>query len=102
MLKGWSPFLLASVLIFVVRAAGARPAADLRVAQAADARASTGRAIACRPWFPRRRRKTAIADLNLLALPGTAVFAGGAIAAMMLGMRRRRDRCRSSAGRSSD
>ncbi len=42
------------------------------------------------PVVPQPAPEAAIADLNVVSLPGTAVFAGGALAAMILGMRMRR------------
>jgi lactate permease len=38
------------------------------------------------PVVPSPTPEEAVADLNLLALPGTAVFAGGALAALWLGL----------------
>jgi lactate permease len=84
-LKGWSPFLLASVFIFLA-------------AQPAVSRHLTFPALKMpMPWLhqavlrvppvvPSPSPEEAVADLNLLALPGTAVFAGGALAALWLGL----------------
>ena len=74
-LKGWSPFALASVLIFTAGVPAFEPSAHVRRPQASDARTAQPRdpdAAGRAPPPP----KAAIADLNLIALPGTAVFAG--------------------------
>jgi lactate permease len=84
-LKGWSPFLLASVLIFLwgMPAVGGklsleswkRPMPLLHKA-----------VVRVPPVVPAPTPEDAVADLNLPATPGTAVFLGGVLAALLLGM----------------
>jgi lactate permease len=84
-LKGWSPFLLASVLIFV----WAQP----RVAGYLNANAlkrpvpSLHRAVLrVPPVVPEPAPEDAIADLNIVSLPGTAVLLGGILSGLILGL----------------
>jgi lactate permease len=84
-LKGWSPFLLSSLFIFVA----AQPAVakvlsfpGLKVPMPGLHRA----VYRVPPVVPAPTPEDAIADLNLIALPGTAVLAGGVLAALGLGM----------------
>jgi lactate permease len=84
-LKGWSPFLLASVFIFVwglpavgrhlSREGWKRPVPYLHRA-----------VLRVPPVVPSPTPEEAVADLNVLALPGTAVFAAAVVAALALGM----------------
>jgi lactate permease len=85
-LKGWSPFLVASAFIFLWSLpplarhlswpSWKRPVPALHRA-----------VIRVPPVVPTPTPDEAIADLNVLALPGTAVFLGAVIAALLLGMR---------------
>ena len=84
-LKGWSPFLLASVLIFV----WAQP----RVAHYLNADALKRpmpslhlAVLRVPPVVPEPTPEVAIADLNVISLPGTAVLLGAVLAALILGM----------------
>jgi lactate permease len=84
-LKGWSPFLLASAFIF----AWARP--ELSRFLVSDSLKQPmpllHRAVVrVPPVVPEPAPEDAIADLNFLALPGTAVFLGAVLAAIVLGM----------------
>jgi lactate permease len=88
-LKGWSPFLLASVFIFVT----AQPAVvkalsfpDLKLPVPGLHRA----VMRIPPVVPAPTPEDAFADLNLLALPGTSVLAGGVLSALGLGLSPRR------------
>jgi lactate permease len=84
-LKGWSPFLLVSLLIFL----WARPEVS---------RAVTFKALQqpvpylhqailrMPPVVPEATPEDAIADLNVLAVPGTAVFLSAVLAGLVLGM----------------
>jgi lactate permease len=84
-LKGWSPFLLASGFIFLA----AQPAISGKLTFPALKRPMPGLhqlVIRVSPVVAEPTPEDAIADLNLLALPGTAVFAGGALAALLLGL----------------
>jgi lactate permease len=88
-LKGWSPFLLASVFIFL----GAQPPVAKALSFPGLKRPVPGlhRAVLrIPPVVPSPSPEDAIADLNLLALPGTSVLAGGALAALGLGLSPRR------------
>jgi lactate permease len=85
-LKGWSPFILASILIFVAGLpALSRPLTFASLRQPVPYLHNLVYRVP--PVVPTPSPEAAIADLNVVALPGTAVFAGGAIAAMILGMR---------------
>ena len=88
-LKGWSPFILASILIFI---------AGLPSLNKSLTFASLKQPVPylhnlvyrVPPVVPTPSPEAAIADLNLIALPGTAVFVGAALAALILGMSARR------------
>ena len=85
MLKGWSPFLLASVFIFLA----AQPAVARHLTFAVLKQPMPGlhqAVLRVPPVVAAPTPEDAIADLNLLALPGTAVFAGGVLAALWLGL----------------
>ena len=88
--QGWSPFVLASILIFLWALARVQRPSEARGAQLSHARSPQRR-----PANPAGRARAhagepAVMDLNALALPGTAVFAGGLLAAPLLGMSLRR------------
>jgi len=88
-LRGWSPFIYASVLIFL----WALPAFNkhLRFASLSFPMPGLdGAVIRVPPVVPAPTPETAAVDLNALALPGTAVFAGALLAAPLLGMSLRR------------
>jgi lactate permease len=88
-LKGWSPFAVASLLIFL----WALPAFGKFIRFSALSFPMPGLhdlAIRTPPVVPQPAPESAIIDLNVLALPGTAVFAGGFVAALFLGMSGRR------------
>jgi lactate permease len=84
-LKAWSPFAVASVLILL----WALPGFARYIRFAALSFPLSGLhnlAIRVPPVVPTPTGETAIMDLNALALPGTAVFAGGFLCAPFLGM----------------
>jgi lactate permease len=84
-LRGWSPFLLASLLIFVATqpsVVGALNITALRRPMPWLHRA----VVRVPPVVPGPTPEDAYIDLNLLTLPGTAVLAGGVLAALGLGM----------------
>jgi lactate permease len=84
-LRGWSPFLLASVFIFIA----AQPAVARRLnlpGLKVPMPALHQVVLRVPPAVAAPTPEDAIADLNLLSLPGTAVFAGGALAALWLGL----------------
>ena len=88
-LKGWSPFLLASVFIFLAaqpRVSKALSFPALKIEMPGLHRA----VLRIPPVVPTPTPEDAIADLNLLALPGTAVLLGGVLAALGLGLSPRR------------
>jgi lactate permease len=87
-LRGWSPFLLASVLIFVTGLPSVRghlvwkelspPMPWLH-----------NLVIRMPPVAPRPEPEAAIVDLNVIALPGTAVFLAAILAGLFAGLRPR-------------
>jgi lactate permease len=84
-LKGWSPFLLASLFIFLA----SQPAVVGMLNAPALKRPMPGlhRAVLrTPPVVPTPTPEDAIMDLNLLTLPGTAVLAGGLVSALWLGL----------------
>jgi lactate permease len=88
-LKGWSPFAFASILIFL----WALPAFAAYIRFQALSFPMPGLhnlAIRVPPVVPAPTGEAAIMDVNVLALPGTAVFAGAFLAAPFLGMPVRR------------
>jgi lactate permease len=88
-LKGWSPFMLASIFIFVA----GLPALNRNLTFASlkqPVPSLHNLVYRVPPVVPAPAPEAAIADLNLIALPGTAVFVGAALAAMLLGVSVRR------------
>ena len=84
-LKGWSPFILASVLIFIVgypRLNQYLIFSGLRMPMPALHNA----VLKTPPVAPAPTPEAAIVDLNFIAIPGTAVFVGAFFAALLLGM----------------
>jgi len=84
-LKGWSPFLLASVFIFLA----SQPAVVKTLTFPALKQPMPGlhRAVMrTPPVVAAPTPEDAIMDLNILALPGTAVLLGGVVAAVWLGL----------------
>jgi lactate permease len=88
-LKGWSPFVVASMLILL----WALPAVIPYLRFAALSFPLPGLhnlVIRVAPVVPTPTPETAIMDANVLALPGTAVFVGAFLCAPLLGMPIRR------------
>jgi lactate permease len=84
-LKGWSPFLLASVFVFVWIMPAIKDRITLTIAK--QPMPYLHRAVLrIPPVVPAPAPEEAIADLNLVALPGTAVLLAGVVAAFVLGM----------------
>jgi lactate permease len=84
-LRGWSPFILASVLIFIVgypRLNQYLIFSGLRMPMPALHNA----VLKTPPVAPAPIPEAAIVDLNFIAIPGTAVFVGAFFAALLLGM----------------
>jgi lactate permease len=85
-LKGWSPFLIASVLIFVTGMPSIRkhllfaglnwPMPGLHNA-----------VLRVPPVAPRLEPEAAMVDFNVIALPGTAVFVAAILSALLAGLR---------------
>jgi lactate permease len=84
-LKGWSPFLLASVLIFVWTQPKVAPYLTLDGLKQ-PVPLLHRMVVRVPPVVPEPAPEDAIADLNILSLPGTAVLLGGVLAALGLGM----------------
>jgi lactate permease len=84
-LKGWSPFALASVFIFLWALPG-----FVRYLRIAFLTFPTpwldGLSVRMPPVVPAPTPEAASIDVNFLALPGTAVFLGGFLAAPLLGL----------------
>jgi lactate permease len=84
--KGWSPFLLTSVFIFLWSVPSIRAYLTL-AALKQPMRYLDHVVLRMPPVVPQPMPEEAIADLNILALPGTAVFLGAILAALILGMK---------------
>jgi lactate permease len=83
--KGWSPFLLASVFIFIF----GLPAINKQLSFDALKQPMPllhNSVLKVPPVAPSPTPEAAIADLNVIALPGTAIFIGAIIAASLLGL----------------
>jgi lactate permease len=83
--KGWSPFLLASVFIFL----WSMPAVSkhLRAAALNQPMPVLHKAVVkMPPVVPEPTREEAIADMNVAATPGTAVMLAAVTAALLMGM----------------
>ena len=84
-IKAWSPFLLVSILIFL----WARPEISRAVTFEALKKPVpylNHSVLRVPPVAPKATPEEAIADLNVFAVPGTAVFLSAVIAALLLGM----------------
>ncbi|MGH9768743.1 MAG: L-lactate permease [Blastocatellia bacterium] len=83
-LKGWSPFLLASVFIFIA----GYPAINkyLTFASFRQQMPMLHNAVLRVPPVAPNLPEGAIVDLNLLSLPGTAIFIGTILASLWLGL----------------
>ena len=84
-LKGWSPFIVASILIFVT----GLPAVQKYLtfdALKTPMPALHNAVLKMPPVAPKPTPEDATVNLNFLNLPGTAVFIGGLIAALLAGM----------------
>jgi lactate permease len=85
-LKGWSPFLLASGFIFLWSMPAIRAYLTLSILKQ-PMRHLDRAVLRMPPVVPQPTPEEAIADLNILALPGTAVFLGAILAALVLGLK---------------
>jgi lactate permease len=84
--KGWSPFLLTSVFIFLWGIPAVSNGLTLAALKHPMPFLHRG-VIRTPPVVPEPTPEDAIADINILALPGTAVFLGAVLAAVTLGMK---------------
>ncbi len=88
-LVAWSPFIVASVLIFVFGMPGA--AKHLRIeSMAFSLQGLHNQVLKTVPIAPEPTPEAAVMDLNVIALPGTAVFLGAIVSAWLLRMPTRR------------
>lgn len=84
-LNGWSPFLLASVFIFLWSMPAIKDRLTLTILK--QPMPYLDRAVVrMPPVVAQPTPEEAIADLNFVALPGTAVLLGGVLAAILRGM----------------
>ncbi len=84
-IKAWSPFLLSSVFIFVA----GMPSLNKYLKISALNFPMPGlhnAVIRVPPVAPARTPEPAMLDLNIFALPGTAVFVGAFVSALLFGM----------------
>ncbi len=84
-LKAWSPFILASVLIFIAGYPKINKYllfSELRVPMPALHNA----VLKMPPVAPQPMPEAAIIDFNFIGIPGTAVFVGGLVSALLLGL----------------
>ncbi|MFN0086182.1 MAG: L-lactate permease [Blastocatellia bacterium] len=84
-IKGWSPFLLASVFIFVAGYPAINkylifPSLKQPMPMLHNA------VLRIPPVAPVNSPEAAIVDLNIIALPGTAIFVGTVLASLWLGL----------------
>ena len=84
-LKGWSPFILASLFIFLCGLPTINkhlniPASNFPMPGLHNA------VLRVPPVVPAPKAEAATMDLNVMSLPGTAVFAGAFLSAVLLGM----------------
>ncbi len=84
-LKGWSPFILASVLIFVTGLPAVKKYLTFK-SLAHEMPVLHNAVLKMPPIAPTPKPEEAIADFNFIGIPGTAVFVGGIIAALLAGM----------------
>jgi lactate permease len=84
-LKGWSPFLLVSLFIFLWARPEVSRAFTFKFLQQPVPYLHRA-VLRMPPVVPEAAPEEAIADLNVLAVPGTAVFLSAVFAALLLGM----------------
>lgn len=84
-LKGWSPFIIASVLIFVTGLPAVQKYLTFDSLKT-PMPALHNAVLKMPPVAPQPTPEDATVNLNILNLPGTAVFLGGFIAALLAGM----------------
>lgn len=84
-LKGWSPFLLASVFIFIFGLPAINKHLSFDVLKPPMPLLHNA-VLKVPPVAPKPTPEAAITDLNVTSLPGTAIFIGAIISALLLGM----------------
>ncbi len=84
-IKAWSPFLLVSILIFLWARPEVSRAVTFEALKQPVPYLHQG-VLRVPPVAPKATPEEAITDLNVLAVPGTAVFLSGVIAGLLLGM----------------
>ncbi len=84
-LKAWLPFMLASVFIFVSGMPSVTSTLSFSSWQQ-PVPLLHNLVFRVPPVVPKAAAESAIADLNIIALPGTAIFVGAALSAILLGM----------------
>jgi lactate permease len=84
-LKGWSPFIVASILIFVTGLPSVQKYLTFDVLKT-PMPALHNAVLKMPPVAPQPTPEDATVNLNILNLPGTAVFIGGFIAALLAGL----------------
>ena len=84
-LKGWSPFIIASILIFVTGLPAVQKYLTFDSLKT-PMPALHNAVLKMPPVAPKPTPEDATVNLNILNLPGTAVFLGGFIAALLGGM----------------
>ncbi len=85
-LTGWSPFLLASILIFITGLPAVRRLLTFPTLIWPVPGLHQG-VLRMPPVSPRPEPEAALMDLNLLSLPGTAVLAAAVLAGLLAGLR---------------
>lgn len=84
-LKGWSPFIVASILIFVTGLPAISKYLNFDVLKMPMPLLHNA-VLKMPPVAPNPLPEDATVNLNFISLPGTAVFIGGIIAALLAGM----------------
>ena len=84
-LKGWSPFIIASILIFVTGLPSVQKYLTFDSLKT-PMPALHNAVLKMPPVAPKPTPEDATVNLNILNLPGTAVFLGGFIAALLAGL----------------
>lgn len=84
-LKAWSPFILASLFIFFAGLPASKKALTF-AALNPPMPVLHNMVLRVPPVVPAPAPETALMDLNVIALPGTAVFLGAALSGLLLGL----------------